>query len=82
MCGARIPEDKAVKRVVWGSTISRSIARELESQGTLIATQRVVKYYCIRCAMYHGIVKIRPRDERKTIPSEILERRVRRLIGA
>jgi len=80
MCGARIPEDKAVKRVVWGSAISRSVAKELEAQGTLISTQRVVKYYCIRCAMFYGIVKIRPRDERKTIPEELLEKRLRRYI--
>ncbi len=82
MCGARIPEDKAIKRVTWGSTIGGSIARELEAQGTLITTQRKVKYYCVRCAMYYGIVKIRPRDERKMIPSELLEKRIRRLIGA
>ena len=81
MCGARIPEDKAVKRVVWGSSISKSVVRELESQGTLIATKRTVKYYCIRCAMYLGIVKIRPRDERKAIPEEMLEKRIRRIVG-
>ncbi len=81
MCGARIPEDKAVKRVVWGSPVSKSIAKELQSQGTLIPVKRTVKYYCIRCAMFYGIVKIRARDERKTIPEELLEKRLRRVIG-
>ncbi|MEX0568834.1 MAG: 30S ribosomal protein S26e [Candidatus Njordarchaeota archaeon] len=81
MCGARVPEDKAIKRVVWGSTVGGNIAKELAAQGTLITTQRKVKYYCVRCAMYLGIVKIRPRDERKEIPEEMLEKRLRRIVG-
>jgi len=80
-CGARIPEDKAVKRVYWRAPVSGSIAKELAAQGTLIATQRKTVYYCIRCAMFLGIVKIRPRDERKKIPEELMEKRLRRIIG-
>ncbi|MCR8433138.1 MAG: 30S ribosomal protein S26e [Crenarchaeota archaeon] len=82
LCHARVPADKAVKRVYWGSPIAGAIAKELTSQGTLITNERRTVYYCIRCAMFHGIVKIRPRDERKKIPEEILEKRFRSILGA
>ncbi|MHA1617583.1 MAG: 30S ribosomal protein S26e [Candidatus Njordarchaeales archaeon] len=76
-CGKRIPEDKAVKRVAWVPTVPGSIAKELEKQGTYIPKKRVVRYYCVSCAVFLGIVKIRARDERKELPEDMLLRRYR-----
>ncbi len=74
-CGRRIPEDKAIKRVVWVSAVPAAMARELEKQGTYIPRKRVVRYYCVSCAIHFGVAKIRARDERKELPEEMLAKR-------
>lgn len=74
-CGRRIPEDKAVKRVAWMPTVQAAIARELEKQGAFVPRKRVVRYYCVSCAIHFGVAKIRARDERKELPEEMLSKR-------
>ena len=76
-CGRSIPEDKAIKRVVWVSTVPKAMARELEKQGAFIPKKREVRYYCVSCAIHFGIAKIRAREERKQLPEEFLYRRYR-----
>lgn len=75
-CGARIPIDKAIKRVYWRSIVSGPLARELEKQGAFVPRTREVRYYCIRCAIYLGIARMRARDERKQLPPELLQKRL------
>jgi len=76
-CGRYIPEDKAIKRVIWASSVPKAMARELEKQGTYIPRKRDVRYYCVSCAIHFGIAKIRSRDQRKELPDEILYRKFR-----
>jgi len=60
-----IPRSKAVKVTRRYAPIDPQLASELRSKGAIIPTYEVTKYLCIRCAVYRGIVKIRPEDERK-----------------
>ena len=64
-CGKLVPADKVKKVTVWVSPVKGPLARELEKQGAIIYKQRVVKYYCINCAIFYGIVKVRAKEERK-----------------
>lgn len=64
-CGARIPRDKAIKVVRYFSPVDPALARELEKEGAIIMRQRVVKEYCVSCAVHYGIVKIGGFAERK-----------------
>jgi len=76
-CGRRISVDKAIKRVVWVSAVSKDLARELQKEGAVVPKKREVRYYCVSCAVHFGIAKIRAREERKELPEEILRRRFR-----
>ncbi|RLE66291.1 MAG: 30S ribosomal protein S26e [Thermoprotei archaeon] len=64
-CGALIPRSKAVKYTKAMSPVDPQLARELRSKGAIIPVYRVTKYLCIRCAIFRGIIKIRPEAERK-----------------
>ncbi|AOL15885.1 30S ribosomal protein S26e [Sulfolobus sp. A20] len=64
-CGARVPEDKAVCVTKMYSPVDPSLASELEKKGAIIARYPVTKCYCINCAVFLGIVRIRAEDERK-----------------
>ena len=63
-CGRPVPRDKAKRDTQWISLVDSSLARELRSKGTYIARQRVVKFYCVSCAVHFGLSKVRSRDER------------------
>jgi small subunit ribosomal protein S26e len=41
------------------------LARELRAHGTYIARERVVKFYCVSCAVHFGLTKVRSADERR-----------------
>jgi small subunit ribosomal protein S26e len=41
------------------------LARELRSKGAHISRQRVIKNYCVSCAVHFGVAKVRSRDERR-----------------
>jgi len=68
-CGALIPRSKAVKLTRPVTVVDPQLARELRRRGAIIPRYRVTKYYCIRCAVHRGIIRIRPEEERKKVPS-------------
>ena len=53
------------------------MAKELEKAGTVIPRKRVIRYYCVSCAIHFGIVKIRARESRKELPEELFYRKYR-----
>ena len=65
-CGKMIPRSKAVRVTVPYSPIPADLAKELEKQGAIIPRYYITKTYCINCAIYLGIIKVRPEDERKS----------------
>ncbi|MCS7105200.1 MAG: 30S ribosomal protein S26e [Thermofilaceae archaeon] len=64
-CGALIPRSKAIKVTRKYAPIDPQLATELRSKGAIIPTYEVLKLLCVRCAVYRGVVKIRPEEERK-----------------
>ncbi|MEM2896592.1 MAG: 30S ribosomal protein S26e [Candidatus Bathyarchaeia archaeon] len=64
-CGMLIPRDKAKKVSTWVSLVEPSLARELRAKGAYIARQKVVKYYCVSCAVHFGVAKVRAKEERR-----------------
>lgn len=63
-CGARIPRDKAIRRVMWISPVDPQLSEELKKQGAIILKQPLTKYYCVSCAVHYGIVRIGMSAER------------------
>ncbi|MCX8187195.1 MAG: 30S ribosomal protein S26e, partial [Nitrososphaeria archaeon] len=45
--------------------VGGDLARELKKQGAYIAENVVTKNLCISCAIHYGVLKVRPREERK-----------------
>lgn len=70
MCGERVPRDKAKKVTRWVSIVDPVLRRELRQKGAILPMQKVVKYYCVSCAVHHRLVRVRAREERKQ-PSPI-----------
>ena len=68
MCGRLVPADKAKKVTRKVPIVDPSLARELTQKGAFVMHRVVTRYYCISCAVYHGIVKIRAEEERKQRP--------------
>lgn len=64
-CGARVPEDKAICVTKPYSPVDPALAAELEKKGAIIMRYPVTKCYCVNCAVYLGIIKIRSEEERK-----------------
>ena len=64
-CGMQVPRDKAKRSTHWVSLVDPSLARELRAKGAYIARQKVVKLYCVSCAVHFGVSKVRARDERR-----------------
>lgn len=64
-CGALTPRSKAVKVTKRYVPIDPQLAKELRDKGAIIPTYEVTKVLCIRCAVFRGIVKVRPEEERK-----------------
>ena len=64
-CGRWVPEDKAIVRTIMYSPVDPQLARELEKKGAIIPRYPVTKRYCVSCAIYLGIVRIRSAEERK-----------------
>jgi len=68
ICGEFVPRDKAKKVTRRVSVVDPQLAKELRQKGAYIAAPRETKYYCISCAVHHGIVKVRSKEERKFKP--------------
>ncbi|MEM0084554.1 MAG: 30S ribosomal protein S26e [Candidatus Methanomethylicia archaeon] len=64
-CGAWVPRSKAKRITTYVSPVDPQLAKELEKKGTIIAKYPVTKTYCISCAVYRGLVKVRAEEERK-----------------
>jgi small subunit ribosomal protein S26e len=64
-CGATVPRDKAKKVTSRLNLVEHSLAKELRAQGAYIASPRVLKWYCISCAIHFGILKIRSEASRR-----------------
>ena len=64
-CGATVPKDKAKKVTSRLNLVEHSLAKELRAQGAYIASPRVLKWYCISCAIHFGILKIRSEARRR-----------------
>ena len=60
-----VPRDKAKRLTRWISPVEPSLARELRAKGTYISREKVVKLYCVSCAVHFGVTKVRARDERR-----------------
>jgi len=69
-CGALVPRDKAKKVTVRTSFVDSALVRELRASGAYIPVGKMVKYYCISCAIHYGVVRVRAREERK-VPGRI-----------
>ncbi len=64
-CGATVPKDKAKKVTSRLNLVEHTLAKELRAQGAYIAAPRVLKWYCISCAIHFGILKIRSESKRR-----------------
>ncbi|MCD6465827.1 30S ribosomal protein S26e [Candidatus Bathyarchaeota archaeon] len=64
-CGELVPRDKAKKITRRISLVDPVLAKELRQKGAYIATRTETLYYCVSCAVYRGLVRIRSRKERK-----------------
>ncbi len=67
-CGRMVPRDKAICVKRMYTPVDPQLARELEKKGAIIAKYPVTKCYCVSCAIFLGIVKVRPEHERKRKP--------------
>jgi len=45
--------------------VEHQLAKELMAQGTYIASPRILKWYCISCAIHFKILKIRSASKRR-----------------
>ncbi|NAZ13302.1 MAG: 30S ribosomal protein S26e [Desulfurococcales archaeon] len=69
-CGALVPEDKAICVTRWYSPVDPQLAQELEKKGAIIPKYPVRRCYCVSCAIFLGIIKVRAEEERKTVPKK------------
>jgi len=67
-CGKLIPRDKAKRVTRWVTLVDPLMARELRKQGAILPHEKVMKFYCVSCAVHTGIAKVRAREERKPYP--------------
>ncbi len=45
--------------------VEHTLAKELRAQGAYIASPRILKWYCISCAIHFKILKIRSESKRR-----------------
>lgn len=64
-CGELVPRDKAKRVSRRVSMVDYALAKELRQKGAYISAPVETKYYCVSCAVHHGVVKVRSKDERK-----------------
>ena len=63
-CGQRTPRDKAKKVTRFVTLVEPTLARELRKGGTFLPQTRIMKYYCVSCAVHAKISKVRARADR------------------
>jgi len=64
-CGRSVPRDKAKKKTRYKSFVDPKIAKELRAQGAQFSRHQSIGYYCVKCAVHYGMVKIRSKVDRK-----------------
>ncbi len=74
-CGAQVPRDKAKRVTRYTSLVDSRLLKELQQKGSSISREKTVKYLCISCAVHRGVVKVRGKEERKTVPRRMRPRR-------
>ncbi|MBC8225427.1 30S ribosomal protein S26e [Candidatus Bathyarchaeota archaeon] len=74
-CGAQVPRDKAKRVTKYTSLVEPRMLKELRESGAQIARYQTTKTLCISCAIHRGVVKIRGKEERKTVPRRAGRRR-------
>jgi Ribosomal protein S26 len=60
-----IPRGKAIKVTREQSIVDPQLAAELEKKGAKIMKVPVTVVYCVSCAVFRGIRKVRAEEERK-----------------
>jgi small subunit ribosomal protein S26e len=64
-CARWVPKDKAKRVTSRLSLVEPQLAKELRASGTYISSPTIVKNYCVSCAVYYGVVKVRSEQERR-----------------
>ncbi len=64
-CGRLVPRSKIVRVTRPYVPVDPQLAKELEAKGAIIPKYYVTRNYCINCAIFYGIIKVRPEEERK-----------------
>jgi small subunit ribosomal protein S26e len=70
-CGRLTPADKIICVTRMYSPVDPALASELEKKGAIIMRYPMQKCYCVSCAIFYGIVKVRAEEERKPKGLEI-----------
>lgn len=65
-CGQTVPKDKVKKVTQYINLVDHQLAKELRAQGAYIPSSKVLKNYCVSCAIHSKILKIRSEDDRRT----------------
>jgi small subunit ribosomal protein S26e len=63
-CGRLIPRGKAIKVTKEQSFLDPQLEAELEKKGARIIKAPVTVVYCVSCAIFRGIRKVRAEEER------------------
>lgn len=66
-CGRLIPRGKAIKVTHYQTLVDPQLAVELEKKGARIMKVPVTVVYCVSCAIFRGIRKVRAEEERKKV---------------
>lgn len=64
-CGAFVPRSKIQRATRRVSLVRGELAKELKQMGAYIAENVLTENLCISCAVHYGLLKVRPREERK-----------------
>ncbi|WOV93020.1 MAG: 30S ribosomal protein S26e [Candidatus Nitrosoabyssus spongiisocia] len=64
-CGQTVPKDKTKKVTSRLNLVEHTLAKELRASGAYIATPKILKWYCISCAIHFGILKIKSESSRR-----------------
>lgn len=64
-CGALVPRSKIQRVTRRLSPVRGELLRELKKMGAYVSGNVVTENLCISCAIHYGVLKVRPREERK-----------------
>lgn len=64
-CGAMVPRSKIQRVTRRVSLVRGDLFKELKKAGAYISQNVITENLCISCAIHYGVLKVRPREERK-----------------